>query len=270
MLHQWEYLATHPPRSWGWWYGTSHLDGLDKWDVIIGEVIILHIIIIPSWISRSSFSSSHVNWTRSTEVSLMPLLSRSLATLEQMLYAKTATHLITNTVPQQSWLSSWSSGTGQSLTDRGGPCLLSNVRGRLSVSLSSWDLEVVRHINHGNQKARLGRRDWHWKVMAWKLSTLISAKCNARTLLDIPLWDAPPVDVATPTSLPGKHGDLTSDLPFKRLCLMEHNWVRASQGTYGQHSGPYKHGVWHTFHPCRWLPPVVSLPPDELGLPLLP
>ena len=54
------------------------LDGLDKWDVIIGQVVILHIIII---------------------------------------------------------------------------------RGRLSFSLSSGDLEIIRHINHGNQKARLGRMD---------------------------------------------------------------------------------------------------------------
>ena len=54
------------------------------------------------------------------------------------------------------------------------------------------------------------------------------------------------MDVATATSLPGEHGDPTPDLPFKRLCLMEHNWVRrASQETCGQCSGPYKYDVWH-------------------------
>ena len=54
------------------------------------------------------------------------------------------------------------------------------------------------------------------------------------------------MDVATTTSLPGEHGDPTPDLPFKRLCLMEHNWVRrASQETCGRCSGPYKYDVWH-------------------------
>ena len=51
---------THPDHGVGG-MALPILDGLDKWDVSIGEVVILHIIIIPSWISRSFFSSSHVN-----------------------------------------------------------------------------------------------------------------------------------------------------------------------------------------------------------------
>ena len=74
------------------------------------------------------------------------------------------------------------------------------------------------------------------------------------------------MDVATATLLPSEHGDLTSDLLFKRPCPMEHNWVRASQGTC-QHSGPYKHGVQHILiqhtvwggYPCLFMPQAVQL-----------